>query len=47
MTQLEVFEKILVDGGKDYNKTITDRTSSFKQLCIMIFLCSISIMMGQ
>mgnify|MGYP001772219530 CR=1 FL=1 len=25
MTQLEVFEKILVDGGKDYNKTITDR----------------------
>lgn len=25
MTQLEVFEKILVDGSEDYNKTITDR----------------------
>ena len=25
MTQLEVFEKILVDGGENYNKTITDR----------------------
>ena len=25
MTQLETFEKILIDGGEDYNKTITDK----------------------
>lgn len=25
MTQLEVLEKILTDGGEDYNKTITDK----------------------